>query len=95
MDQPPCEHDLVDKEGACADGMCPICLASEVEQLRTSNGYTAYALGKAEDEIERLRAALAKKQEPEGGSEERVARWLRGRGYVSYRTGGQVEDGSG
>jgi hypothetical protein len=48
-----------------------------------------------EEEIGRLKAALAKKQEPEGWSEERVARWLRGRGYVSYRTGGQVEDGSG
>jgi hypothetical protein len=43
-------------------------------------------------EIERLRAALAKKQEPEGGREERVAMWLRERGYLVTRAGGQ--DGS-
>lgn len=25
-----CEHDLAEKETACADGMCPMCLATEL-----------------------------------------------------------------
>lgn len=29
-----CEHDLAEKETACADGMCPVCLAAEVERLK-------------------------------------------------------------
>jgi hypothetical protein len=49
----------------------------------------AAVMREGRDEIERLQAALAKKQEPEGGSEERVAIWLRGRGYLVTRAGGQ------
>ena len=29
-----CEHDLSDRETACADGMCPLCLAAENAALR-------------------------------------------------------------
>jgi len=48
----PCEHDLADKEGACADGMCPICIAAEIEQLRSEMGRAVAA------EIEQLQADL-------------------------------------
>lgn len=42
-----------------------------------------------EAEVHRLRAAVVKLQVPEGEREERVAEWLRSRGYVV--TGGTVE----
>ena len=29
-----CNHDLADMETACADGMCPLCLAAKVRKLR-------------------------------------------------------------
>lgn len=29
-----CTHDLTERETACADGMCPQCLASDNEALR-------------------------------------------------------------
>lgn len=32
-----CEHDLSDRETACADGMCPLCLAAENAALREEN----------------------------------------------------------
>ena len=28
-----CTHDIIEKDNACADGMCPICLAAENERL--------------------------------------------------------------
>lgn len=31
-----CSHDLAKRETACADGMCPICLADQVEQLKST-----------------------------------------------------------
>lgn len=32
-----CPHDIIEKDNACADGMCPICLAAEIEHIRRSN----------------------------------------------------------
>lgn len=29
-----CKHDLADRETACADGMCPLCLGAEVARLK-------------------------------------------------------------
>lgn len=29
-----CTHDIIERENACADGMCPLCLATENEQLK-------------------------------------------------------------
>lgn len=29
-----CSHDLANRETACADGMCPLCLAIELDKLR-------------------------------------------------------------
>ena len=29
-----CTHDIIEKDNACADGMCPICLADKVERLK-------------------------------------------------------------
>lgn len=29
-----CPHDIIEKGNACADGMCPICLARTAEYLR-------------------------------------------------------------
>lgn len=29
-----CDHELGEKETACADGMCPLCLAEDNESLR-------------------------------------------------------------
>ena len=34
-----CEHDLAERETACADGMCPQCLASDNESLRETVSY--------------------------------------------------------
>ena len=31
-----CTHDLAERETACADGMCPICKAAEIERLRAA-----------------------------------------------------------
>lgn len=28
-----CPHDLAEQETACADGMCPLCLAAEIDLL--------------------------------------------------------------
>ena len=29
-----CTHDLATKETACADGMCPLCLAAELAEMK-------------------------------------------------------------
>ena len=34
-----CTHDLAERETACADGMCPQCLASDNESLRDILSY--------------------------------------------------------
>ena len=34
-----CTHDLAERETACADGMCPQCLASDNESLRDTISY--------------------------------------------------------
>jgi hypothetical protein len=31
-----CTHDLAERETACADGMCPLCLRQEVERLKAA-----------------------------------------------------------
>jgi hypothetical protein len=32
-----CPHDLAERETACADGLCPLCLQSEVQRLEGEN----------------------------------------------------------
>ena len=34
MSTPICTHDMADKDTACADGLCPICLEEELARLR-------------------------------------------------------------
>ena len=36
---PACDHDLAERETACADGMCPVCLAKDNEELRSTISY--------------------------------------------------------
>ena len=51
-----CTHDLADQETACADGMCPYCLAGDVRRLRDAlieidkiaTAHKAGAIGKAQ-----------------------------------------------
>jgi hypothetical protein len=31
-----CTHDIIEKDNACADGMCPICLAADNDLLRAA-----------------------------------------------------------
>ena len=31
-----CEHDLAERETACADGMCPLCLQAEIAKLQAA-----------------------------------------------------------
>lgn len=40
-EQQKCEHDLAERETACADGLCPLCLQSENARLRESQGRVA------------------------------------------------------
>lgn len=46
-----CDHDLAERETACSDGMCPLCLGEALAALAVEHqGCSA--------EIERLRAAV-------------------------------------
>jgi hypothetical protein len=61
----PCRHAHWESEAAVADGMCPICLAAEIERLRAerddlmkANALLHALIDNREAEIERLRAAL-------------------------------------
>lgn len=62
-------------------------LWAEAKQWKDTAEYWAEGFSRWFDEAERMRAELAKKQEPEGEREEQVAEWLRGRGYVVTRAG--------
>ena len=33
-----CPHDIAERETACADGMCPLCQAAEIERLTEGRG---------------------------------------------------------
>ena len=44
-----CPHDLAERETACADGMCPLCLAADIGRLQIHSSVLMR-------EIERLRA---------------------------------------
>lgn len=50
-----CEHDLSDRETACADGMCPLCLAARRAEAEAGAGFNAAQLV----EIVHLQARLA------------------------------------
>ncbi len=39
-----CKHDLAERETACADGMCPKCLASDNESLRETISYMRFTM---------------------------------------------------
>jgi hypothetical protein len=66
-----CPHDLLERETACADGMCPLCLAADNERLQADNeslcntlkqpdqvGYWERKHELAQAEIERLTASV-------------------------------------
>jgi hypothetical protein len=60
-----CGHAHWESEAAVADGMCPICLAAEIDGLREeiddlmkANALLDALIGNREAEIERLRADL-------------------------------------
>jgi hypothetical protein len=80
-----CTHDIIEKDNACADGMCPLCLAAEIKQLK---GHKEEAdrhittIAELRADRERLIALLAEARGPEGHTHERVAEWLRGKGYT-------------
>jgi hypothetical protein len=43
-----CPHDLAERETGVADGMCPLCLAAEIKQLKQQNERLWAALQKIE-----------------------------------------------
>jgi Ni,Fe-hydrogenase III large subunit len=56
-----CEHDIAEKEAACADGMCPICAAARAELAQIENATLKQELELAErwneercDDIQKL-----------------------------------------
>ena len=53
-----CRHAHWESEAAVADGMCPICLAAERDDLMKANALLHALIGNREAEIERLRAVL-------------------------------------
>jgi hypothetical protein len=55
-----CSHDIIEMDNACADGMCPLCLATKVKEL-TDAVDTCRELRKYDRiEIERLRILVDK-----------------------------------
>ena len=42
-----CDHDLAERETACADGMCPQCLAKDNKSLRDTISYMRLLMLKA------------------------------------------------
>lgn len=65
-----CNHELYEREVACADSMCPLCLAAEVESLRSrlaeaeADNARLVAANKARDEF--LRGHRYKHSEVDG-----------------------------
>jgi hypothetical protein len=55
-----CTHDIIEKDNACADGMCPICLAAENEMLRKAGDADGFhrVLAVRDHEIAQLTAVL-------------------------------------
>ena len=54
-----CTHEIWEKENACADGMCPICMAAEIWRLQDDSRMLALCEEDRKDmaaEIERLKA---------------------------------------
>jgi hypothetical protein len=48
-----CTHDIIEKDNACADGMCPICLAADNAQLIAVLELIA---GTAKDKLQAMQA---------------------------------------
>jgi molecular chaperone GrpE (heat shock protein) len=46
-----CEHDLAERESACADGVCPICLVQEVNTVRSEMVNVSKAVRLAREEL--------------------------------------------
>ena len=57
-----CPHDLAERETACAEGMCPICAAAEIERLTADRDAAMRVHVEDGAEIERLRALLLRHQ---------------------------------
>lgn len=45
-----CTHDLAERETACADGMCPYCLAADNRSLRDTISYMRLTMLRAAKE---------------------------------------------
>lgn len=59
----PCTHDMADMDTACADGMCPLCLARECEELRAKCNlwgatHAAQQVSTLKDERDALKARV-------------------------------------
>jgi hypothetical protein len=54
-----CPHNIIEKDNACADGMCPICLAAENERLNIRIRQDAEAAFQYLNEIDRLKELVA------------------------------------
>jgi hypothetical protein len=84
-----CTHDIIAKDNACADGMCPICLADENKRLTAYNKIAHTEIDQMiversalKTKAEKLQILLNEARGPEGELPERVAEWLRGKGYT-------------
>jgi hypothetical protein len=53
-----CEHSLAEKETACADGLCPLCLLAENERQSARANRLKARAEEAEEEIRQLRMRL-------------------------------------
>lgn len=53
-----CTHDIIAKDNACADGMCPICLAAEVDRLTEESSWLFSESLETMAKIKRLQVAL-------------------------------------
>lgn len=53
-----CKHDLAERETACADGMCPLCMVVEIERLQYIADTDTPELKLQHEEIMQLRAEI-------------------------------------
>lgn len=51
-------HDLAERETTCADGMCPLCMATEIERLKETISCQTSEITEQWAVIKRLRAEL-------------------------------------
>ena len=55
-----CQHDLADRETACADGMCPLCLSAQIAALKDQLIKVRLSLGLSRHSEDNLLETIAK-----------------------------------